>query len=239
MIRALIVDDELYAREALEDELLGLGGVTIISQCNNAIDALKTINHARPDVVFLDIQMPRVTGLELLAMLDPESMPKVVFVTAYDEFAVQAFEDNAFDYLLKPIETARLKKSLDKLSRELNRQEDYQAITPALELLPCAGHNRITLVPHQDVEVARTSVTGVTLLTANGESVTHLSLKVLEDKTPLMRCHRQFLVHPAAIREIRLLDNGLAEVVTASAHAVPVSRRYLKALKDKLGLTHS
>ncbi|SIO02130.1 two-component system response regulator BtsR [Salinivibrio sp. ES.052] len=236
MIKALIVDDELHAREALEDELLALGDVEVIGQCNNAIDALKTINQTRPDVVFLDIQMPRVTGLELLAMLDPDTMPKVVFVTAYDEYAVQAFEENAFDYLLKPVETVRLKKSLEKLTRELSQKNDYQVITPALDLLPCAGHNRIILIPHQDVEVARTTVTGIALLTTNGESTTHLSLKVLEDKTPLMRCHRQYLIHPGAIREIRLLDNSLAEVITVSGHVVPVSRRYLKALKDKLGL---
>ncbi|OOE51010.1 two-component system response regulator BtsR [Salinivibrio kushneri] len=236
MIKALIVDDELHAREALEDELLALGGVEVVGQCNNAIDALKTINQSRPDVVFLDIQMPRVTGLELLAMLDPDTMPKVVFVTAYDEYAVQAFEENAFDYLLKPVETERLKKSLEKLTRELSQKHDYQVITPTLDLLPCAGHNRITLIPHQEVEVARTALSGVALLTAKGESTTHLSLKVLEDKTPLIRCHRQYLVHPAAIREIQLLDNGLAEVITQSAYVVPVSRRYLKTLKDKLGL---
>ncbi len=111
MIKALIVDDELHAREALEDELLTLGDVEVMGRCNNAIDALKTINQTRPDVVFLDIQMPRVTGLELLAMLDPDTMPKVVFVTAYDEYALQAFEENAFDYLLKPVETVTAKKN--------------------------------------------------------------------------------------------------------------------------------
>ncbi len=83
--------------------------------------------------------------------------------------------------------------------------------------------------------MARTALSGVALLTAKGESTTHLSLKVLEDKTPLIRCHRQYLINPAAIREIRLLDNGLAEVITSSAYVVPVSRRYLKALKKSIG----
>ena len=106
MIRTLIVDDELYAREELALHLGQDPDIEILGQAANAIEALPLIQRLKPDVVFLDIQMPKLSGMELVAMLDP--LPRIVFVTAFDEYAIQAFEENAFDYLLKPVEPARL-----------------------------------------------------------------------------------------------------------------------------------
>ncbi|MFD2177433.1 two-component system response regulator BtsR [Veronia pacifica] len=237
MLNALIIDDEPYAREELSELLAETGKVNVIGQCTNALEGLKTIHKLKPDVVFLDIQMPRITGLEMLAMLDPETMPHVVFVTAYDDFAIQAFEDNAFDYLLKPVESHRLDKTIQRLNRHIQKPVGYDPVMPdTLKLLPCAGHNRVSLVPQEQVEYAHSGVSGIEVVTAQGASVTQLSLKVMEDRTPMIRCHRQYLVQPIAIRELRYLENGLAELVTASGHNVPVSRRHLKALKDELGL---
>lgn len=100
MLSALLIDDERFAREELAELLAESGQIEVIGQASNAIEGLKKINQLKPDVVFLDIQMPQISGIELLSMLDPETMPEVVFVTAYDQYALQAFEDNAFDYLL-------------------------------------------------------------------------------------------------------------------------------------------
>lgn len=237
MIKALVIDDELYAREELIELLQETGAVEVIGECSNAIDALKQINALKPDAIFLDIQMPQITGIEMLSMLDPDTMPKVIFVTAYDEYALKAFEDNAFDYLLKPVETCRLDKTIRRLKKEC-REPDYSPLmTEMLELIPCTGHNRILLLDPAEIETAYSDLTGVHVVTKDSRVSTQLTLKVLEEKTPLIRCHRQYLIHPQAIREIKLLDNGLAEITTHHGHQVPVSRRFLKELKDRFGLS--
>jgi len=96
MIRILIVDDEPYAREEMAELLGGEPDIEILDMATNAIEALPMIQRLKPDVVFLDIQMPKLSGMELVAMLDP--LPRIVFVTAFDDYAIQAFEENAFDY---------------------------------------------------------------------------------------------------------------------------------------------
>ncbi|ELI5732536.1 two-component system response regulator BtsR [Vibrio fluvialis] len=236
MLSALVIDDELFAREELTELLEESGEIEVIGEANNAIEGLKKINQLKPEVVFLDIQMPQITGIELLGMLDPDTMPKVVFVTAYDQYALQAFEDNAFDYLLKPIDPTRLEKTIQRLVRSMSKPQDYSVLTPSnLDQVPCIGLNRIVIVPTIDVEFAFSDISGVHVQTHQQRATSQLTLKILEEKTPLVRCHRQYLVNTKAIKEIKLLENGLAEIITRSGHQVPVSRRYLKELKEKLG----
>jgi two-component system LytT family response regulator len=240
MLRALVIDDELLAREELSELLHNTSQVEVIDQASNAIEGLKKINTLKPDVIFLDIQMPQVTGIELLAMLDPDTMPMVVFVTAFDQYAVQAFEDNAFDYLLKPIEIKRLEKTVHRLVKQHNKdieKQDISLLAPStLEQIPCIGLNRIMIIATQDVECAFSDISGVHIRSSEQTASSQLTLKVLEEKTELLRCHRQYLVNTKAIKEIKLLENGLAEIVTLSDYSVPVSRRYLKVLKEKLGI---
>lgn len=233
MIRTLIVDDEPYAREELAELLGAEPDIEILGFATNAIEALPLIQRLRPEVVFLDIQMPKLSGMELVAMLDP--LPRIVFVTAFDDYAIQAFEENAFDYLLKPVEPARLAKTLARLRQDLSPLP-VTALAPAIHHIPGYQHNRVRLLPISQVEYAFSDLGGVHVACQGALFHTQLTLKSLEEKTPLLRCHRQYLVAPAAIFEIRLLDNQLAEIVTQSGAQVPVSRRYLKALRDKLGL---
>ncbi len=238
MLSALVIDDEQFAREELIELLEDTGHIQVLDQAANAIEGLKKIHNLKPDVVFLDIQMPQITGIELLAMLDPETMPKVVFVTAYDKFAIQAFEDNAFDYLLKPVDTCRLTKTVNRLLKSQQAtQQQIAAIAPQqLDQIPCIGLNRIVIIPLKEVEFAYSDISGIHVQTHNQQATSQLTLKVLEEKTPLVRCHRQFLVNIRLIKEIKLLDNGLAEIITTGEHSLPVSRRYLKILKEMLGL---
>ncbi len=236
MIRALVVDDEPYAREELRALLAGHPDFQLVGSCGNAVEALKGINRDHPDVVFLDIQMPRISGIELLGMLDPETMPRIVFVTAFDEYAVAAFEENAFDYLLKPIEPDRFEKTLTRLRRVSGQPQPLGTLQiPPLAHIPCYAGSRIRLVRLPEIEYAYTDLSGVHVVTAEGASYTDLTLKVLEDRTDLVRCHRQNLVRLDMIREIRLLDNGCAEITTRSGQSVPVSRRHLRDLKLRLG----
>ncbi|GAA3526553.1 two-component system response regulator BtsR [Zobellella aerophila] len=235
MISALIVDDEPYARAELAELLRELGGVTVLAEAGNALEAMALLQQHRPEVVFLDIQMPKISGLELLSMLDPKQIPRVVFVTAHDEYAIQAFEDNAFDYLLKPVSKPRLQKTLDRLKQTLPPQ-DLGPVTPPLTTIPGYQQQRIRLVPLAEVEYIYSDLGGVHLVTREGEYHTQLTLKVLEQRTALLRVHRQYLVKADAIREITLRDNHSAELETQLGHTLPVSRRYLKTLKSRLGL---
>ncbi|QXC33636.1 two-component system response regulator BtsR [Aeromonas sp. FDAARGOS 1407] len=233
MIRALLVDDEPYAREELAQQLAGYPDIEILSTAANAIEALPLIQQLKPQVVFLDIQMPKLSGMELVAMLDP--LPRIVFVTAFDEYAIQAFEENAFDYLLKPVEPARLAKTIARLRQDISPQP-IETLAPAIHHIPGYLHNRVRLLPINQVEYAFSDLGGVHVACQGELFHTQLTLKSLEEKSPLLRCHRQYLIAPEAIFEIQLLENQLAEIVTPSGARVPVSRRYLKELKDRLGL---
>ena len=234
MITCLIVDDELFAREELADLLGQEPDMHIIGQCANAIEALHIISKEKPQLVFLDIQMPRISGMELIAMLDPDTMPKIVFVTAYDEFAVKAFDNHAFDYLLKPIDAQRLSKTLTRVRKNLAPQL-MDAITPKnLEHIPCYSGTKLKVLAIQDVEYVFSDLSGIHVASTKGKVHTQLTLKIFEEKTPLVRCHRQYLISPKAIAEIELLDTG-AQVTTHMGDKVPVSRRYLKSLKQLFG----
>jgi len=237
MLNAIVIDDEQYAREELIELLHETKQIRVIQQAENAIEGLQLINKLKPDIIFLDIQMPQITGIKMLSMLNPDNMPKVVFSTAYDQYALQAFEENAFDYLLKPIDPARLQKTVDRLIKSAAQQSD-SAIEEHKQLaqVPCIGHNRILIIATEDIEFAYSGLSGVYINTAQQETTSQLTLKVLEEKTPLIRCHRQYLVNLKAIKEIQLLDNSLAEIVTTSGKKLPVSRRYLKLLKQSFGI---
>lgn len=238
MIRVLVVDDEPLARAELIDLLASEPEMEVAGEAGNAIEAIAAINRLRPDVVFLDIQMPQISGLQMLPMLDPERMPHIVFVTAFDAFAVQAFEEHAFDYLLKPVEPLRLAKTLARLRRAREPQAiDALAGKSDLSLLPCSGHNRVYLLKTEDIQFALSRTGGNHLVDGEGrEHFTELTLRTLEDKTPLLRCHRQYLVHPAHIAEIRFGEQGSAEILTRAGLAVPVSRRFVRPVKDALAI---
>jgi len=239
MLKVLIVDDEPLARENLRVLLEDESEIEIVGECANAIEALGAVHKLRPDVLFLDIQMPRISGLEMVGMLDPDQRPYVVFLTAFDEYAVKAFEEHAFDYLLKPIEAARLEKTLHRL-RQARGVQDISLLPEnqqALKFIPCTGHSRIWLLQMDDVAFVSSRMSGVYVTNHEGkEGFTELTLRTLEQRTPLMRCHRQYLVNMAHLQEIRFEDTGRAELLLRDGHPVPVSRRYLKNLKEALGL---
>ena len=114
-VKTLIVDDESLARRGLAHRLKNIPDIKIVGEAQNGREALKLIGEKSPDLVFLDIQMPGLSGFEVLQQLDVETMPVILFLTAYDEYAVQAFEANALDYILKPIDEERLHQVLDKV----------------------------------------------------------------------------------------------------------------------------
>ncbi|MEI7428890.1 MAG: two-component system response regulator BtsR [Betaproteobacteria bacterium] len=235
MLSALIIDDEAPSREELKALLASATDVEILDECSNAIEGLSAIHRLRPDVVFLDIQMPRISGLEMVSMIDPAALPHIVFVTAYDEHALKAFEEHATDYLLKPIDPKRLAKTLDWLRTGAQPTvRTFPGAGSVLQQIPCIARNRILLIAVDEVEFVHTDLCGIQVVCNNRQGVTELTLKLLQERTPLIRCHRQYLVNSKQIAEIELLENGAAEIITHSGKRVPVSRRHLREIKDKL-----
>ena len=234
MMRVLIVDDEIYAREEMETLLKETGEFTIAGKCANALEAMQAIKREKPDVLFLDVQMPVINGFELLSMIDAEAMPRVVFVTAYDEYALKAFEENALDYLLKPVEKGRLAKTVEKLKRRSAEGGRPVFAGPAIQKVPCIHSSKIKLINTAEIEFVRSGETGVHVISPAGEFYTELTLQVLETRTNLIRCHKQFLINIDLVDEIILRENMVADIKTKSGRLVPVSRRYLRVLREKL-----
>lgn len=233
MLSALIIDDEAPSRAELKALLDDAPDIEVIGECANAIEGLAAIHRLRPDVVFLDIQMPRISGLEMVGLIDPAALPRIVFVTAFDEHALKAFEEHAADYLLKPIEPARLARTLDWLRGGASPTGPARGAEP-LAQIPCSCRNRIVLIALDEVEYVHSDLCGLRVVAGEREAMTELTLKTLQERTPLLRCHRQYLVNLRQIGEIELLDNGAAEIVTRSGRRVPVSRRHLREIKDRL-----
>jgi len=237
MLKAVVVDDEFHAREELAALLLETREITVAAACANAVEAIRAVREIRPDILFLDINMPGVDGLQLLSMIDPELMPCVVFVTAYDEFALDAFDKDAIDYLLKPVEPPRLARAIERVKRFLGEGRRPATPGPPIERIPCVAGQNIKLIDTGEVECVRSSETGVHVVTAKGEFLTELTLTVLEAKAQhLVRCHKQFLVNIRQIDEIVREDPSTALLKTRSGRQVPVSRRFLGRLKELLGI---
>jgi two-component system, LytTR family, response regulator len=234
MIRALIVDDEIYAQEEMAALLAETGAIEVVGSCGNGIDALKLINKLRPQVLFLDIQMPVISGFELLNMINQEIMPHVVFVTAYDQYSLKAFEEKTLDYLLKPVDGERLAKTIAKLQQTIVANSQPSFDTEEITRIPCILGNRIKLVGMEEVVYITSTASGVQVTTIEGEHFTEVTLKVLEERTKLLRCHKQFLSNLDYISEIVLLEGNMARIVTRIGKNIPVSRRSLKTIKKKL-----
>jgi two-component system LytT family response regulator len=167
-------------------------------------------------------------------MIDEKVMPSVVFVTAYDEYALKALEENALDYLLKPVEKGRLAKTVEKLKRQFTEGGRPAFIGPAIQKVPCIHSSKIKLINVAEIEYVGSSETGVHVVCPGGEFFTELTLQVLENKTDFVRCHKQFLINIDLVDEIILRENMLADIKTKSGRLVPVSRRYLRTLREKL-----
>jgi two-component system, LytTR family, response regulator len=234
MIRALVIDDEFHAREEMVTLLTATGGVETIETCANAFEGIKAINRVRPDVVFLDIQMPQVDGFEMLNLVNQDIMPHVVFVTAYEEYSLKAFEEKTLDYLLKPVSADRLQKTLDKLQQTLANNEPTAFNAEEIKRIPLLVKRRIKFLRMSDVEFISAGERGHYIATAEGEFYTDIALKTLEERSCLIRSHKQFLVNMDKVMEIELLDNGCGRIKTKSGAFLPVSRRYLKRIKEML-----
>ena len=247
-IRCVIVDDEQPARMLLRSYLSNEPDMEVIGEAENGETALRLTRHKRADVMFLDINMPGMTGMELAAHLTSETAPYIVFVTAYDEFAVKAFEYHALDYLLKPFTKARFRETLEHIRRIMSREIGHPpkaALKKALETLqystkltenPVSGFlSQIiitTLQPYKAVEVTDIewieAADHYVFLHLKGKKYLHnLSIKKLEtllNPKDFCRIHRKYLINLNAVESVNNSEFGTLSVTLKGKTRLKVSR---------------
>lgn len=237
-MKALLIDDEKLAREALAEQLQAYPQMEIVGEAENGFEALKLIAELKPDVLFLDVQMPKLTGFELLELLD---IPvKVIFVTAYDQFAIQAFEVRAIDYLLKPIDPKRLQKAIAALA-------DAKPVAAPDDKWPSAAQQRLVVrkqgeihfIYPNDIWYCEADDDYVNLHTRDGVFSKKTTLNTLEENLPahlFARIHRSYLCNVEAIKKIELLEKDSYVAILGNGKILSVSRTGYPRLKQLMGL---
>jgi len=240
-LRAIIVDDEPPARERLRSMLAEAGDVEVVGEAENGVAALELVDKLLPDILLLDIRMPGIDGLEVarqLAML--AEPPAVIFTTAFDEYALQAFESEAIAYLLKPIRAEKLRAALAKAGR-LTRPQLQQFATAAREParrshIGVRGRDGLKLIPMDEVFFFHADQKYTTVRHANGEDLIEDSLKTLEEEfaQTFVRIHRNALVNTRFLERIARDASGQHFVhLRGLPDALEVSRRMAGDLKDR------
>ncbi len=241
MLTAFIVDDEPLARDELVYLLKRSKMVEVIGEAEALEQAHEEIVRLQPELVFLDIELAEHSGLELARqLLDLPKPPAVIFATAFDEYALQAFDLNAIDYVLKPFDERRIRQALDKLVR-LKREPAIPAPTlprPQLKKLAVSIEDRILMLDLEQMIALSSEEGKVVISTAQGrftlnEPLAHMERR-LEDGR-FMRVHRNYIVNLSGITEIQPWFNSTYLLVMSDDSRIPVSRSYVKQLREKLG----
>jgi two-component system LytT family response regulator len=252
-MRILIVDDERPARDKLHRMLASEPGITAIEEARDGVEALERLPTFAPDVLLLDIQMPEITGLDVAASL-PSPAPLVVFVTAYDEYAIRAFDANAIDYLLKPYDQPRLQRALQRV-RERLAQHRAAAVTlsasaqpmptpaqpsdlplPAITQLLVPERSGTRVVKVDQIQWIETADNYVILHTADSEPLMRQTLAGLLEKLGprFIRCHRRAAVQLSWIASIVNHDKGDGELLLHGGARAPLSRQYRAEVEARL-----
>ena len=237
--RTIIVDDEPLARQTLRLLLAREQDFTIVAECGHGADAIDAIRREHPDVLFLDVQMPEVDGFDVLRVLGPDAVPAVIFVTAFDRYALQAFEQHALDYLLKPFSDERFADVLGRTRVRLRERtfasmaerlsELLSARAPERRLLVVRDGTRTVVLPHDDIVwieaedyCARIHLRGRTLLVRDSLRALGDSL----DRVGFVRVHRSAIANVACIREIEPLASGDQRLTLSDGTVLKVSRTH-------------
>jgi two-component system, LytTR family, response regulator len=247
--RVVIVDDEELARRLLREYLEADGRVEVAAECGNGFEAVKAIAEYHPDLVFLDVQMPKLDGFEVLELIDPGVA--VIFVTAYDEYAMRAFEAHAVDYLLKPFGEQRLWKALDRARERLtsqqadaspgSRAELAAAARPPdqrLERIVVRDGSKVHIVPVAKLDYVEAQDDYVCLHSEKKRYLKQQTISVLEsqlDPRDFVRIHRSYLVRLERIARIEPYAKDSRVVVLTDGTQLPVSRAGHARLKELLG----
>jgi two-component system LytT family response regulator len=250
-LRAVLVDDEQLARDELRFLLEQLGGVEVIGQAGNGVEALATIDRLQPDLVFLDVQMPACDGFGVIEQVGAEKMPAVVFVTAYDEYALKAFEVHALDYLLKPFGRDRFQQTLQHARTHVERRragdlgkrlmalvQDIKPEPQRLDRLVVKSGGRVFFLRTDDIVWIEAAGNYVRLHLGEDSHLFRETMNGMEarlDPRRFVRIHRSRIVNSDRIKELQPWFNGEYVVILQNGTRLTLSRGYREKLQERLG----
>jgi two-component system LytT family response regulator len=235
-IQALVVDDESLARRNLTVLLRRDADIGSVTECESGLEAIEEIRKSKPDLVFLDVQMPECDGFDVLELLGSDLPPTIIFVTAHDEYALRAFEAGALDYLLKPFDDARFGRALNRAKERLAH---YLPPQPrAAERLVVRSQGQVLFLSVDDIDWIEAAGYYACLHVGSDTHILRRSLSELEQDLgdeKFIRIHRSIVVNLDRIRGLELQTSGEYEVVLKSKVRLRLSRRYRKRLQDRMG----
>ncbi|MFY7652660.1 MAG: LytR/AlgR family response regulator transcription factor [Chitinophagaceae bacterium] len=247
-MKAIIIDDEPLARMIIVEYLQSHPQIIVVEECNNGFEGVKAIQQHKPDLIFLDIQMPKINGFEMLELL--EEIPNVIFTTAFDEYAIKAFELNAIDYLLKPFTQERFNKAIQKLSllnnTTLQQQKEAVAKTAA-EIILHQNMGRIVLkegsqikiIPHNAIHYVEACDDYIKIVSNEGSFLKKKTLSSMENelnKQQFSRVHRSYIVNIQLIQKLDPYEKEGHIVTLTTGAKIPVSKTGYIKLKECLGI---
>lgn len=246
-IRVVIIDDERLARDILKNYIREHDNIELVAECENGFKGIKAINELNPDLVFLDIQMPKITGFEMLELI--EKKPLIIFTTAYDQYAIKAFEVNATDYLLKPFAYDRFDEALQKALNQLNTGHDTEKkiddlishvdqSTEHLDRVVVKTNQKINIIPVADIIYLEAQDDYVQIVTNSSKYLKQKTMKYFEqhlEPNNFVRIHRSYIAALTHINEIELFEKESHKAVMSIGVKLPVSKSGYAKLKEKLG----
>ena len=248
MRRALIIDDEPLARMVVKEYLQNFSEIELIQECNDGFEGLKAIQQHQPDLIFLDVQMPKINGFEMLELV--EQSPAVIFTTAFDEYAIKAFEAHAVDYLLKPFSKDRFNKAIEKYLATAPEKHTPKQTEELLETAASqspAQHERIVvktgtkvkIIPVSDVEYLQADDDYVSVFTHEGSYLKNKTMNFFEqtlDARQFVRVHRSYIIAIQQITRIDPYEKDAHLAILKSGAKIPVSKTGYVKLKQVLGI---
>jgi two-component system, LytTR family, response regulator len=243
MKKAIIIDDEPLARSIVAEFLRDEKSIEIVAECGDGFEGLKAIQEHKPSLIFLDVQMPKINGFEMLELL--EEKPDVIFTTAFDEYAIKAFESSAIDYLLKPFSKDRFKKAIEKWEKWQGNAPENQADFSALhqpvqrERVVVKQGSNIKIIPAGEIIFLESADDFVKIHTAGGSFLKNKTMGYFEqtlDAGQFVRTHRSYIVQLAQITRIDPYEKDSFVAVLKNGAKIPVSRAGYPRLRAALGL---
>lgn len=242
MIKTIIIDDEPLAAGIVQEFLAEFPQFQVLEVCQDGFQGLKAIQHHQPDLIFLDVQMPKITGFEMLELID--SPPAVIFTTAFDQYAVKAFDAMAIDYLLKPFSQERFSKAIEKFLAQANEpqieeREGLNQLAEKSNRLVVRVKNEIKIIPIHEVTYFEAEDDYISIHTPGGKFLKKMTMKSLEDAMDpgkFARVHRSFMVNLNQITQIEPFERDSYILKMRDGNQVPVSKTGYSRLRLVLGL---
>lgn len=241
-MKAIIIDDEPLARMMVKEYLQAYADITVVQECNDGFEGLKAIQQHQPDLIFLDIQMPKINGFEMLELID--NPPQVIFTTAFEEYAIKAFDAHAADYLLKPFSKERFDKAMQKLQQQTANTAKAVAET-ALQApvqanrIVVKDNGKIKIIPVSQVQYLEAADDYVKIFTATGSFLKKTTMQYFEDNLPaheFIRIHRSYIISAQLITRIDPHEKDSHQVLLTTGARLPVSKAGYSKLKEVLGI---